>query len=65
MTTLRFATPLDENVIEEMMRSKIPDRTKRKERWAITLFEDWLKKHNTEGILQEGQLHVCKVGLFL
>ena len=60
MTTLRFATPLDEDMIEEMMRSKIPDGTKRKERWAITLFKDWLKKRNTEGILQDGQLHVFK-----
>ena len=56
----RFATPLDENMIEEMMRSKIPDGTKRKERWAITLFRDWMKQRNNNGMLEEGQLHVFK-----
>ena len=60
MASLRSATLLDKNMIQEMMRSKIPDGTKRKGKWAITLFRDWLKKRNTEGILQEGQLHVFK-----
>ena len=58
--TARFSTPLDEKMIEEMMISKIPDGTKRKEKWAITLFKEWIKNRNSQGILEEGQLHVFK-----
>lgn len=58
--TARFSTPLDEKMIEEMILSKIPDGTKRKEKWAITLFKEWIKNRNSQGILEEGQLHVFK-----
>ena len=56
----RFATPINEAEIKTMIEEKIPRDTKRKEKWAVKMFEDWMTSRNSKGLLPDEQLHVFK-----
>ena len=57
-STSRFSCPLSAEDVNNLLDAKIPKSTKDKVKWAVNLFEEWLKCRNNNGLING--MHIFK-----